>query len=107
MKFCTGHNLSSTLTIPEDDLHSSPAHWYQYILSINPAVNYTVCKWKPMICVVVICSVGSMQDKLKTKIVTSSEAYTFDGFTLVSRQQLHHVCMTTADLHSIVVSLFL
>ena len=107
MKFCTGHNLPSALTFPEDVLHSSPAHWHQYFLSINPSANYTVCKWQPIMCGVLICSVGSMQDKLKTKIVTSSGAYTFDGFILVSRQQLHHVCMTPTDLHRIFASLLL
>ena len=53
------------------------------------------------------CSVGPMQDKLKTKIVTSGEAYTFDGFILVSRHQLRHVRKTAADLCSVVASLLL
>jgi hypothetical protein len=32
-----------------------------------------------------------MQDKRKTKVVTNGEEYTFDGFILMSHQQLHHV----------------
>jgi hypothetical protein len=44
MTFCARHSLPRAATFSEDDFYSFPVHCHHYILSINPSVNYSVCK---------------------------------------------------------------